>query len=89
MAGQVRDVARGRSWEHAWRMGEGLSRGPRKVVGLPALGNQLFCLVSWLESGRRAGVSSPAEWDTSWDRGWPWQIGETVQCQIGVLHIIF
>lgn len=85
MVGQVWDVARGRSWEHAWRMGEGLSRGLRKVVGLPASGNQLFCLVSWLESGRRAGVSSPGEWD----RGWPWQIGETVRCQIGVLHIIF
>lgn len=38
MAGQVRDVARGGSWEHAWRMGEGASRGRRKAVGLPGLG---------------------------------------------------
>lgn len=27
VAGQVRDVARGRSWGHAWGMGEGVSTG--------------------------------------------------------------
>lgn len=60
LAGQVQDMARGKSWGHArWGWGgQGVLESRGRMRGSLALENQLSRLVLCLGSGPRAGVGS-------------------------------